>query len=231
MSRRVGPMVLGAVCLWVPSSGAEAPSDASQVRSCLGPEPTSGSTWVRQGCERRAGSQSSCVCTGAAPGTRLPRVPAWGRCHSGSAPLHTWGALLWFQAEPQPPGPAQRGRGCPRALQPYTLFHAPFMGQCPPRPEALTPAQRVQEEGWTQDTKGPQSHTLASGAGQGAGSRCPETSPLPRKIRTGEGAERTSAPSRSQAQSYRPRGTALWGEGCLGKGSAKGGGSLSHTGE
>lgn len=218
-------MVLGAVCLWVPSSGAEAPSDVSQVRSCLGPEPTSRSTRVRQGCKRRAGSQGSCVCTGAAPGARLPRVPAWDQLQVSSSP-HL-GCPVVVSSRAPAPGASTTGAGGPQLSS-----RTPF--SMPPSWDSALPGRRClhlprgcrRRAGHREDTKGPQSHTLASGAGQGAGSCCPETSPLSRKIQTGR--SRAPPPAEARPQSYRPRGAALWGEGCLGKGSAKGGQPLTY---
>lgn len=63
-----------------------------------------------------------------------PQGPACPGCQPGissrSAPLHTWGALLWFQAEPQPPGPAQRGRGVPNSPAVHP-FPCPLHGTVP----------------------------------------------------------------------------------------------------
>lgn len=107
------------------------------------------------------GLRDSCVRTGLTPGTRLPKMPAWEWCYSGPAPLHTWGALLGFQEDPQSPQ-AQHGWRIPQAPQPYTLFHAPQLTrQCPagqrhshpPAPEphlgSLIPtALRTAGRGW-----------------------------------------------------------------------------------
>lgn len=73
----------------------------------------------------------------ATPGTSLPR----GWCHSGSAPFHTWGALLGLQADPQPPW-AQHTWDLP-SYSPIHMPpdpHTPPTGQCPPGSEVLTPA-------------------------------------------------------------------------------------------
>lgn len=213
----VGPVVLRAVCLWGRSSGAEAPSGVSQVRSCLGPEPTSRSTRVRQGARDGPAART-------APGARLPRVPAWGQLRVSSSP-HL-GCPVVVSSRAPAPRASTTGAGCPQ-LSSHTPFSMPpsWDSALPGRRRLHLPRGCRRRAGHREDTKGPQSHTLASGAGQGAGSHCLETSPLSRKIRTGR--SRALPPAEARPQSYRPRGAALWGEGCLGKGSAKGG-AASH---
>lgn len=158
---------LGCRLPWVPSSGAEAPSDVSQVRSCLGPEPTSRSTRVGQGARDGPAAR-------AAPGARLPRVPAWGQLRVSSSPR--LGCPVVVSSRAPAPRASTTGAGCPQ-LSSHTPVPCPLHGTVPSQAGGCR-----RRAGHREDTKGPQSHTLASGAGQGAGSRCPETSPLSRKI-------------------------------------------------
>lgn len=182
---------------------------------------TSRNTQAPTRAQETAGSQCHCVCSGITPGTRLPRVPAPGGCHSGSAPLDTWGACRGSKQIPST-------LGVPWTLQPFTLCTPPWDSALP----VLSSSRcRMGLDTGSRDP-GARSHALALssycsahaagvGGGQDAVSCCRETSLLGKWEK-----EQREPPAEAKPQSYRPRGAALWGEGFQGDASMQGG-SLS----
>lgn len=119
----MGPLVLGDVHAGSHPLRPKPPHTFPKLvlsRACA----TSRNTQAPTRAQETAGSQCHCVCSGITPGTRLPRVPAPGGCHSGSAPLDTWGACRGSKQIPST-------LGVPWTLQPFTLCTPPWDSALP----------------------------------------------------------------------------------------------------